>query len=188
MSQHTTSSEHQGGGVSIEPIEEVILEGLPKEHRASAQKAVSRYVQIVHESYTSPIPPPSVLAQYNDVLDGCANRILTLAEGQQQHRHEMEASVVRSNILNEKLGLGAGFFLAAIITTGSIHLINTGKDVTGLGMIIGEVVVLVGSFYYSQYQKRKERKERIQQLTSQPQKPAEPEWSGKRPRRSKRNK
>lgn len=42
---------------------------------------------------TGPLPSPGELAQYNRVLPDAANRILTMAEKQQQHHHNMEQQV-----------------------------------------------------------------------------------------------
>jgi uncharacterized membrane protein len=192
MSDNPPSSDKANGG-SIEPIEAKLLEGLPKEHRPSALKAVSRYVQISHESYTSPIPPPSVLAQYDEILPGCADRILKMAESQERHRHNMESSVVRSNIMNERLGLFAALTLALILTLGSIGLIAINRPVEGLSIVLGETIVLVGSFYYAQHRLRQERKERLKELSDQPNKdlpslspPSHATSSGKQSKRSRR--
>ena len=42
-------------------------------------------------SFTGPLPHPQILAMYEEVLSGSAERILTMAEAQQAHRIKWEA-------------------------------------------------------------------------------------------------
>lgn len=39
------------------------------------------------ESFRGPLPPPSTLAQYEETLPGSAERLMTMAEVQAEHRH-----------------------------------------------------------------------------------------------------
>lgn len=51
----------------------------------------------VSRFFSGPLPPPEVLAGYNDAFQGAAERIVTMAESQLKHRQEMERAVVESN-------------------------------------------------------------------------------------------
>jgi uncharacterized membrane protein len=44
----------------------------------------------VSSSFSGPLPPPNLLAQYNEVLPDGANRIVTMAERQAKHRQRLE--------------------------------------------------------------------------------------------------
>ena len=39
---------------------------------------------------SGPLPPPEMLAQYEEILPGAAERILSMAERQAEHRQKME--------------------------------------------------------------------------------------------------
>ena len=61
--------------------------------RKSPQQNVSHQVtQSVSVAWTSPIPPPSELANYNNVIPNGAERIIALVENEQAHRIAYEKS------------------------------------------------------------------------------------------------
>lgn len=52
---------------------------------------------IVQASFrTGPIPEPITLEQYNRVLANAADRIVSMAEKEQEHRHRMQEKLIRS--------------------------------------------------------------------------------------------
>ncbi len=55
--------------------------------------------------FTGPLPPPEVLAKYDDIQEGFADRIITMAEKQSEHRRDLEKNVVNSGLLQQKWGL-----------------------------------------------------------------------------------
>ena len=46
------------------------------------------------EGRSGPLPPPEDYAKYDTVCPGSANRILTMAEKEQEHRHRCETAIV----------------------------------------------------------------------------------------------
>ena len=74
----------------------------------SEQRPVSQ--EIRGAFFGGPIPPPDILAGYDQVVPGAADRIITMAETQSRHRQEIEKSIINSDIRNSKLGLWLGFF------------------------------------------------------------------------------
>lgn len=48
--------------------------------------------------FSGPLPPPNVLAGYNNVVPNAAERIVAMAESEQKHRHAVEAAAVNANI------------------------------------------------------------------------------------------
>lgn len=56
------------------------------------------------QSFTGPLPPPEALANYEQASPGAADRILRMAEGQQQHRHGLERQAVSSEHRRSLLG------------------------------------------------------------------------------------
>ena len=61
--------------------------------------------QFVAAQFSGPIPPPDILAKYNDILPGLADRIMKQAEAKTIHRIELENKVIQSDIINSRLGL-----------------------------------------------------------------------------------
>lgn len=92
---------------------------------------IRKIVQTTQASFSGPIPPPSMLAEYDDVNDGLANRIVSMAEEQQSHRHELEAKSVAAAINSETRGQNYALSVSLLIIIGSIALIAIGKEVAG---------------------------------------------------------
>ena len=45
------------------------------------------------ETFLGPLPPPEILAQYEQILPGSAERIMVMAENQAEHRQSLEETV-----------------------------------------------------------------------------------------------
>ena len=71
-------------------------------------------VQAQHQQvlYSGPIPPPDVLAQYNNVVPGADERILKMAEEQSNHRQYLEKAVISSDITQARWGVICGLIVA----------------------------------------------------------------------------
>ena len=51
-------------------------------------------LQVVSTSFSGPLPPPEALAEYERVLPTSAERLLAMAEKEQEHSHKKEEKVV----------------------------------------------------------------------------------------------
>lgn len=98
-----------------------------------------------------------MLLAYNEVFPGCAERIVSMAESQSQHRHGLEQAVVSGNIAAEKRGQICAFLLGLGAIGGGVVLIALGKDVQGLVSIMGALTTLAGVFIWGRRQQAKER-------------------------------
>jgi len=54
------------------------------------EHAEKEYIERTIETYAGPLPPPKLFEGYEQVLKGSADRILTMAEKEQSHRHSFE--------------------------------------------------------------------------------------------------
>lgn len=58
------------------------------------QTTQKRELSVVrNEFFEGPLPPPSVLAAYKDLSPDLVNRIVTMAESEQRHRHTVEMRI-----------------------------------------------------------------------------------------------
>jgi len=83
-----------------------------------------------------PLPPPHLLARYNDVIPGGAERMLAMAERQSAHRESMEAQVVKGNLARQREGAYFAFILAFLTICGGIFLLYSGRSIAGLVAIL----------------------------------------------------
>lgn len=61
---------------------------------------------------SGPLPPPETLAQYEQIQEGFAERIMRMAETQQNHRHGVQRELVQE----ESKKRAAGQYLGFIVT------------------------------------------------------------------------
>ncbi len=93
-----------------------LFEHLPEETKIA-------YLQA--QSFQGPIPPPSLFGQYEQILSGSADRILTLAEKEQSHRQKWESDVLIAQKADVRRGQWLGFglgFVGLIVAPISAYL------------------------------------------------------------------
>ena len=131
--------------LELKKIEPGLFKGMTVTKKQQLLKSVS--VSLVrHKSHSGPIPDPESLAEYNEIIPNGAERIMTMTEGQQSHRFELEKSVVLSNY--KQSGRGQIFALIiAIVLIGSGTVVALLASPTAGATIIGTSVVgLAGVF------------------------------------------
>ncbi|MBI5248155.1 MAG: DUF2335 domain-containing protein [Desulfomonile tiedjei] len=141
---------------------------LRNSHEAQQQGAVIRAGLI--ERFKGPIPPPEILAKYDQVLPGAADRILAMAERQAIHRQSLEQTVIKSDKWHSFAGLVLGFVIALIFGVGGIYLLAHGHSTDGLVAMLTPLGIMVGGFLYTDWYRRKERAERSQTEVERPEK------------------
>lgn len=83
------------------------------------QAVVSSSTQVKTQSFSGPIPPPSVLADYEDRFPGFAERILSMAEREAQTRHLLEmknAEIAETDIKDARMETKRGQWMSFILT------------------------------------------------------------------------
>ena len=114
--------------------------------------------------FSGPLPPPHLLAEYNEIIPNGAERILAMAERQRSHREGLEADVVRGNVAAQTRGSYFAFILGLVALVGGMLLIYVGKSVSGLVAIISAVTGLGGVFVYNKIEQKRERIEKANAL------------------------
>ncbi len=102
---------------------------------------------VIAQEFSGPIPPPNIIAGYEDVLPGTADRIIRMAEQQSKHRQTIQLLETKAEVRDSFLGvifafgLGIGCLVACIITVimvpqsaGAIS--GAALGVTGIGSIV----------------------------------------------------
>ncbi len=125
----------------------------PEESSATVSRLQAEY-------FSGPLPAPSLLAKYNEVIPGGAERILSMAERQSAHRESLEASIVHGNLEMQRRGSNRAFLLALVIILGGIYLMATGKNAWGFAAIITSLVSLVSVFAITHSKQSAERSEK----------------------------
>ena len=129
----------------------------PAGPRKAAEETVELSVRSV-QHFQGPLPPPQTLAQYETILAGCAERIVSMAEEQAAHRRTLETRVIAGNLAAERRGQIFAFVLALVVIALGGGLIQLGKDASGLTAIIGALATLVAVFVYGRRKDAEERR------------------------------
>lgn len=114
------------------------------------------------QGFAGPLPPPEMLKGYEDTLPGVADRIVSLAEKQSEHRRKLETGelqlnfeIVKTERRKSYLGTICGFIVVMTCIILGAFLIINGKESGGISSIISSLAALVGVFYFG---KKKEDK------------------------------
>ncbi|MCC7475041.1 MAG: DUF2335 domain-containing protein [Pirellulales bacterium] len=118
-------------------------------------------------AYSGPIPPPEVLARYEEVVPGTAAQIIDWANRQAVHRQQLEKLAVSSELRRSHWGLGLGFVVAMSAILGGVYCILQGHDWAGASLVGGSLVSLVTSFIVGTNSRKAERLEKSRMLTSE---------------------
>lgn len=120
----------------------------PEPHRSPSSEAETAE-RIVAGQWSGPLPPPAALEQFERSAPGAADRILGMAEREEDHRHSQESAMLRSDVQARTRGQWMAFLVALVIIIGGIWLIYKGKQWEGLVAVLTPLATLVGIFVYS---------------------------------------
>jgi uncharacterized membrane protein len=132
----------------------------------SQLRAAAMSMAFSAEMYSGPIPPPSIMAEWEKVIPGSADRILKMAEKQSAHRIAMEQKVVDGDMRRSDRGLIFGFIIALVMIIGGFIIIGLGHDWAGATIITTSLAGVAGLFVYSYISRDKERKSRMNAATT----------------------
>ena len=133
---------------------EAIIEDLPPNKKEVVKGMFIR--MMVKKSFSGPLPHPSILKEYEDILPGCAERIIARMEKQSDHRMEMESFVTKEDQKQSGNGRKFGFVIAIFGLLLSGFLIYTGHDTAGTILGGTDLIALVSVFVYGKYAQRKD--------------------------------
>jgi len=118
----------------------------------------NRGVMIRQEtSFSGPLPSPETLKKFDEVIPGAAERIIKMAEGQFEHRTELERKVINSDIERSKWGQILGFVIAIVGLVCAVIISIYGSQIGGAALGLGTLASLVGVFMYGSRSRTKER-------------------------------
>lgn len=112
---------------------------LPKQQNKSQE-------MMVQEVFSGPLPHPSILEKYEQVVPGAAERIFKSFENQTEHRHKIEKSVIKTQNRLSIVGLVFGFIIAMTTIIGGIYTVLKDRPLLGGALSFSGLAILVGAF------------------------------------------
>jgi uncharacterized membrane protein len=110
------------------------------------------------------IPAPDLLAQYNAIVPGAAERILQLAEEQATYRYQVEKARIGAEATKAYIVMGTGTAIAALCLVFGFIITLAGNPIPGSGLAIMGVALLVGALLHA----TRHRGSQLPQRLSQP--------------------
>lgn len=83
------------------------------------------------------LPPPSILEAYEGLSEGAADKLFTMAEQEQSHRHEWENRYLSSHARAYRFGQFFGVIIAGLIAYYSFQMVMADKSQEAIYLMIG---------------------------------------------------
>lgn len=124
---------------------------------------VAQTQELIFLSRSSPLPPPKELMEYEEIMPGITQKFMTAFEKQQDHRMELEKTVINADVSRMKLGQIFAFILGFTAILGGLFLLIKGLSIAGFSVLVGTTATLVGAFLYGKAENRKERENKARE-------------------------
>jgi uncharacterized membrane protein len=132
-----------------------IFNGLDKKKRDQIVQAITVSFMQVQKSHSGPLPDAETLEHYARIIPNGAERVMVMAEKEQEFRHIYSDKVSYRQLNQISRGQIFGFSIAILGIGGGIFLSYEGKETTGLTTIISSMVLLAGAFITGKVQDKK---------------------------------
>ena len=124
-----------------EVLEEIISSGMPIEE-LEQQLQPREVINAIRSEFSGPLPPPAILKQYDEIEPGLANRIVCMAEKEQEHRHGCENKCVKADSRDSLLGIVSAFLICVSMIYAGVKIVLGVPHISGL--LSGSVISLAG--------------------------------------------
>lgn len=115
--------------------------------------------------YEGILPPPTMMAEYNNIVADGAERIMRMAELNGEHRRNLETISVKGEHRRAMAGVIGGGSLGIMIAICGTIVTVKGYPEVGVAMVGGDLASIVGSFIYGTESRRRERIARTELMT-----------------------
>jgi len=98
------------------------------------------------KQHSGPLPDSETLAEYEGIVSGSANRIITIFEDQAHHRMALETKVIGRQTFQSGAGQVFAFIIGMSALAGGVYCILEGHDVAGVSVVGGGLLSLAAAF------------------------------------------
>lgn len=143
-----------GGRPSLEDRLEQALEPLVE---PSKREAVLKKVELViaEEHFAGPLPHPDHFERYGEIEPSAPDRILTMAEKEQEFRHSIVHKTLQTDVGSHYVGLAMGWLLTLFLIVGAIYLADKGQIAIPTLLLGAAVLNVVRAFVDASWRKDK---------------------------------
>ncbi len=109
---------------------------------ATTEKQIKQIVLEVAREFSGPIPPPEIIKEYEAVLPGSADRIIKMAESEQEYRHNLRHQQVKFESRDSLFGIISGFLLCVGTILAAVFFVY--KSPSSAAVIMGSLLGMSG--------------------------------------------
>jgi uncharacterized membrane protein len=124
-------------------VPQEIADLLAPEHKREGVHLISQFIRT---QYSGPIPPAREMVAYEQALPGSANRIMSMAEKEQNHRHGLEVKEANREFSIKRWGQILAMFALLVLVGLVIFFVVEGHAREGAVLGGGVIVLVVASF------------------------------------------
>ena len=148
-----------GNGNDLKKIEQQLIKanptlfkGVPEQKKAEILRVFSMTLsveQIIERKITAhqgPLPQWEDLEKYGQIIPNGADRIMTMAEKQQEHRMALETKAIGEQLSQSKRGQNFGLLIGLTAILGGVSCILLGHEWSGAFLGGGGLTGLVSVF------------------------------------------
>jgi len=126
--------------------------GLPEQSRRKVEKVVQQAVGLTTEitAYHGPLPPPSMMAEYEKVVPGFSQKLVESFIKEGDHRRQSESAALNAAISRAERGQWLGGALAVFFGCIALYLGDKGHDWLAGGVFTGTIISIIVVFVLGQ--------------------------------------
>ena len=106
------------------------------------------------QTWSGPLPPPAMLAGYNDAVAGGAERILSMVENQNTHRMKMESVTLAGDQKLAERGQWIGLIVVIAVLLLAAFMAYLGATAMATAVVAIDIVGLAAIFVYGSIRNR----------------------------------
>lgn len=138
----------------LTPDEVELREELIEKHRSSVKQGIESVVEVAQ--FSGPLPPPGVLAGYEQAMPGAAERIFRMAENEQNNRHRKDQRYqdfldndLRGSTTTQRIGQAAGTICSLGGLGLAFYAFSIGSSGPAVAIILAQIAALAAAFLVS---------------------------------------
>lgn len=103
---------------------------------------------LLYQEHAGPLPAPWALREYEEIQEGAADRIISMAEEQQAHVHSMEKKALAQGSFMARTGQILAFLVVTCGLAAGTYLLANDKSLLGAAVTIAPFVGLASLFVW----------------------------------------
>lgn len=129
--------------VKLKNFDPGIFDGIPNQKKS---RLIKTFVQVISKTHIGPLPDPETLERYSEIIPDGANRVMDMAEKQQNHKINIENKIVTGQLQQSNLGQIFAFIIGMSFLGGGVYCIINGHEWGGSIIGVGGLTSLVTAF------------------------------------------